>query len=115
MPFADGGNLRNYIKTKREFSEKMLIARNVVNGIKFLHENDIVHENIVGDLIFNLFYVILLSNELYFIYRIQKIFLYSMGLLKFQICRYHLMIRMKIYISMKIFLITLDTLIQIHF
>ncbi|RIA89112.1 kinase-like domain-containing protein [Glomus cerebriforme] len=47
MPFANDGNLRNYIGNNAlSFDKKIEIAINITNGIKFLHENDIIHENI---------------------------------------------------------------------
>ncbi|GET02858.1 kinase-like domain-containing protein [Rhizophagus clarus] len=52
MPFANNGNLRNYIKNnKLPFGEKLEVAKGIVNGIKVLHNNNIVHGNIVIPLI----------------------------------------------------------------
>ena len=49
MPFADGGNLRNYYKdNKLPFNKKIEIMKGIADGIKTLHVNDIVHENIVS-------------------------------------------------------------------
>ena len=49
MPFADGGNLRNYYKNnKLSFNKKIEIAINITSGIMFLHKNDIIYENLVS-------------------------------------------------------------------
>ena len=41
--------LRNYYKNnKLSFNKKIEIAINITNGIIFLHENDIIHENLVS-------------------------------------------------------------------
>ncbi|GBB95103.1 hypothetical protein RclHR1_02480002 [Rhizophagus clarus] len=50
MPFANNGNLRKYIKNnKLPFGEKLEVAKGIVNGIKVLHNNNIVHGNINPD------------------------------------------------------------------
>ncbi|CAB4480726.1 kinase-like protein [Rhizophagus irregularis] len=47
MPFAKDGNLRNYIENnKLSFNRKIEIAINITNGIRFLHKNDMIHENL---------------------------------------------------------------------
>ena len=51
MPFANDDNLRKYIENnKLSLSKKMEIAKDITDGIKFLHENDIIHENLVSNL-----------------------------------------------------------------
>jgi serine/threonine protein kinase len=58
MPFANDGNLRNYIKNNTLILDKKIeIAIDITEGIKFLHENDIIHENLVCNLIF-FFYIL---------------------------------------------------------
>lgn len=53
MPFANNGNLRNYIKkNKLAFGEKLEIAKGIANGIKVLHNNGVVHANIVSNTIY---------------------------------------------------------------
>jgi serine/threonine protein kinase len=50
MPFAKDGNLRNYIENnKLSFNRKIEIAINITNGIRFLHKNDMIHENLVSE------------------------------------------------------------------
>lgn len=49
MPFAKDGDLRKYIENDTlSFNRKLEIALNITNGIRFLHKNDIIHENIVS-------------------------------------------------------------------
>lgn len=52
MPFANDDNLREYIKKNNalSFNKKIEIAKNITEGIKFLHENNIIHENLVSNL-----------------------------------------------------------------
>ncbi len=52
MPFAEN-NLRDYLKNKKlSLNNKMIakikIAIDITNGIKYLHENDIIHGNLVS-------------------------------------------------------------------
>ena len=58
MPWANNGNLREYLEKKKlNFDEKIQIAIDVTKGIQVLHENNIIHENIVSnDLILNFIY-----------------------------------------------------------
>ncbi|CAG8479758.1 11230_t:CDS:2 [Rhizophagus irregularis] len=47
-PTDKDGNLRNYIENnKLSFNRKIEIAINITNGIRFLHKNDMIHENLV--------------------------------------------------------------------
>ncbi|GET02861.1 kinase-like domain-containing protein [Rhizophagus clarus] len=47
MPFANGDNLRKYMdKNTLSFNKKIEIAKDITEGIKFLHKNGIIHENL---------------------------------------------------------------------
>ncbi|RGB31457.1 kinase-like domain-containing protein, partial [Rhizophagus diaphanus] len=47
MPFANDDNLREYIKKNTlTFDKKIEIAKDITEGIKFLHEKGIIHENL---------------------------------------------------------------------
>ncbi|PKY27991.1 kinase-like protein [Rhizophagus irregularis] len=47
MPFANDDNLREYIKKNTlTFDKKIEIAKDITEGIKFLHKNGIIHENL---------------------------------------------------------------------
>jgi serine/threonine protein kinase len=49
MPFAKDGNLRNYIENNAlSFNRKIEIAIDIANGIRFMHKNDVIHENLVS-------------------------------------------------------------------
>ena len=51
MPYADNGNLRDYIKANTlSFNRKIEIATNIVNGIMFLHMEGLVHGNLVSNI-----------------------------------------------------------------
>ncbi|RIB24277.1 kinase-like domain-containing protein [Gigaspora rosea] len=48
--FADGGNLRTYLAdnfSKLQWGEKLLIAIGIAKGLKYLHDNGIVHRGLV--------------------------------------------------------------------
>ena len=51
MPFANEGNLRNYYNKykKLSFDDKIEVAKGIAKGIMILHENNIIHENLVSN------------------------------------------------------------------
>ncbi|PKK67519.1 kinase-like protein [Rhizophagus irregularis] len=49
MQHANGGNLRQYLKdhfSKLTWDDKMKLAYQITEGIKFLHDADIIHQNL---------------------------------------------------------------------
>ncbi|RIB08341.1 kinase-like domain-containing protein [Gigaspora rosea] len=43
MKYAEGGNLRQHLNASLKIIKKLKIAKDVVEGLKFLHNNNIVH------------------------------------------------------------------------
>ncbi|RIA88660.1 kinase-like domain-containing protein [Glomus cerebriforme] len=49
MQYADSGNLREYLKqhfSKLTWNDKFILAYQIAEGIKYLHEEDILHRNL---------------------------------------------------------------------
>ncbi|RIA88666.1 kinase-like domain-containing protein, partial [Glomus cerebriforme] len=49
MQYADGGNLREYLKqyfSKLTWNDKFKLAYQIAEGVKYLHEKDILHQNL---------------------------------------------------------------------
>ncbi|RIB24273.1 kinase-like domain-containing protein [Gigaspora rosea] len=49
LQFADGGSLRDYLETKSSelnWTKKFLIAKQIVEGLAYLHKNGIVHRDL---------------------------------------------------------------------
>ena len=54
LEFADGGNLRNYLKNKRSFSsltwpDKFKMAMEITKGLKHMHNEQIIHRDLVKE------------------------------------------------------------------
>ncbi|KAF0486325.1 kinase-like protein [Gigaspora margarita] len=54
LQFANNGSLRDYLQSKQQedvlknsWSETIQIAKEIILGLKHLHENRIIHENLV--------------------------------------------------------------------
>ena len=48
MEYLDGQNLKQYIKEKGPLSHEIIknISREILKGLKFLHENNIIHRDL---------------------------------------------------------------------
>jgi serine/threonine protein kinase len=49
MEYANGGNLRNYFKhkfSKLDWNDKIKLAYQITEAIKYLHDEDILHQNL---------------------------------------------------------------------
>ena len=54
MQYANEGNLREYLKgnfIKLQWADKLYIAKEIVLGLLFLHENNIIHRDLVSIMI----------------------------------------------------------------
>ena len=52
LQFANNGSLRDYLQSKQRvfknsWSETIQIAKEIILGLKHLHEKEIIHENLV--------------------------------------------------------------------
>jgi len=66
IEYGDGGTLREYLQDNSEnlhWSIRLKFAKQLCNGISFLHENNLIHRNLV-------------SNCSNFIYLILYIYIY---------------------------------------
>ncbi|RIB27243.1 hypothetical protein C2G38_2062631 [Gigaspora rosea] len=51
LQFANNGDLCEYLKikfSKLEWTNKLRMAREILDGLKFLHKNDIIHQDLVS-------------------------------------------------------------------
>ncbi|RIB23759.1 hypothetical protein C2G38_2139595 [Gigaspora rosea] len=49
LQYADGGNLRNYLEAKKQrWADKLFIAKEIACGLSYLHDNNIIHKDLVG-------------------------------------------------------------------
>jgi len=53
MEYADGGNLEDFVATATfkclQWTEKMQLAKGIAEGVKCLHNNKILHRDLVSD------------------------------------------------------------------
>ena len=67
LDYADSGTLKEYLKEKSktfEWKDQLKFAKEIASAISCLHDNDILHRDLVSLLIFNLY--IFLLNLIYF-------------------------------------------------
>ena len=51
MEYADGGDLRNYLSNNfncLDWNKKFQMALDITNGLHYLHNNDILHRDLVS-------------------------------------------------------------------
>ncbi|KAF0479087.1 NACHT domain-containing protein [Gigaspora margarita] len=47
LQYADGGNLRNYLESKKpRWTDKLSIAKEIACGLSYLHDNNIIHKDL---------------------------------------------------------------------
>ena len=63
MQYADGGDLRNYLKKnfkKLTWEDKKRLAYQIADGLNYLHNENVLHRDLVG--LFNYFIAFLIVN-----------------------------------------------------
>lgn len=56
LEYGDGGSLREYLQNNSEnlhWSIRLKFARQLSKAIEFLHEKNLIHKNLVSDIIYS--------------------------------------------------------------
>ena len=72
MEYADSGTLRNYLKenfSELTWDDKVKLALQLAYAVMCLHDEKIVHRDLVIRLCYNLFYFILLLSIINYFYQ----------------------------------------------
>ena len=97
MEYANNGTLSQYLSknfNKMNWDLKLKFAKQISSAVFYLHENNIIHKNLVNLLLLSFTFLSKIIIIIYFIYKmmikksIQKIFSFIQTILKLEILDY---------------------------